>query len=63
MKLDENTFNLKLYLQSVDLSDTCVPFLIDKVHLSFLNPPLALGVTETIRDLFVLVALGDRVIT
>lgn len=41
-------FHLKLKLQSVDLSDACVPLLIDQVHLGLQDPPLALSVPEAV---------------
>lgn len=50
---------LELHLQRVDLCDADVPLLVDQVHLGLQDPPLALGVTQTVRDLLVLVALRE----
>ena len=55
--------HLKLNLQGVDLGDAHVPLLVDEVQLRLLDPPLALGVAETVRDLLVLAALGDDIPT
>ena len=41
-------FNLELKLQRVDLYDARVSLLIDEVHLCLQDPPLALGITETV---------------
>ena len=40
--------DLKLCLQGVDLGGTPISPLIDEIDLRSLDPPLTLGVTETI---------------